>query len=94
MKTLLVALACLLVSISHTHAYINPRETAAEAHISTATPIFEERGGTMYIPSWCTEALLPPVVLFLIYMLSDAKQEHLPDLGKPLRDFIKCVVEQ
>ena len=90
MKTLLVALACLMVFAPVAQANVDQRGGAVEVYMP-----YENNADTIIIPGKCAEILVQPAAVWiLIFLASGGKEENLPDLGHYLRETLLCIGRQ
>ena len=95
MRQLAILLICLLC-VSRMPVVASANLGPADNGISAEPLQFAPRGSVdaIVIPAECAEIVVRPAfVWFVLYVATGGKSEHLPDLGKYLRQSMKCMAD-
>ena len=88
---LLICLLCVSVPVVAS-ANLGPADNGVSAELLP----FAQRGSVdaIVIPAECAEIVVRPAFVWVVlYITSGGKSEHLPDLGKYLRQSMKCMAD-
>src|SRR3989338_7827729 len=89
---LLICLLCVSVPVVAS-ANLGPADNGISAELLP----FAQCGSddAIVIPATCAQIVVRPAFVWVVlYVASGGKSEHLPDLGKYLRQSMKCMADQ